>query len=122
MSKEMDANLICRVRQVLEERARKRKLVSYGEIEEQVGVTIASSQWNKMLDPIYEELRHQGEPDLTAIVVYKSGPQQGYPPYFSDGGEARSKPFNPNNLRQLGRWQAEVGLVFAHWRSGGSGR
>jgi hypothetical protein len=64
---------------------------------------------------IYEELRALGKPDLTSIVIYKTGNQQGYPPFFSDGGEARSKRFNPNNLKQVERWQKEVARVFEEW-------
>jgi hypothetical protein len=68
-------------------------------------------------------LRALGKPDLTSIVIYKTGNQQGYPPFFSDGGEARSKRFNPT-LKQVERWQKEVARVFEEWASkkiGGSG-
>jgi hypothetical protein len=64
--------------------------------------------------PIYEELRALDKPDLTSIVIYKAGNQQGYPPFFSDGGEVRSKRFNPN-LKQVERWQKEVARVFEEW-------
>ena len=46
---------------------------------------------------------------MTAIVIYK---ETGYPPFFGDGGEAQSKRFNPNSLRQVDRWQQEVSRVF----------
>jgi hypothetical protein len=64
---------------------------------------------------LYEELRGAGEPDLTAIIVYGSGEKKGYPAYFSDGSEARSRHFNPNNLAQLGRWTKELKRVFAKY-------
>jgi hypothetical protein len=73
-------------------------------------------QWRQILNPIYEELRSQGKPDLTAIIVYKSGELRGYPPFFSDGAEPQSRPFNPNNKRQLERWTNEVNRVFSTWQ------
>jgi hypothetical protein len=60
-----------------------------------------------------------GKPDLTSIVIYKTGNLQGYPAFFSDGGEARSKRFNPNNLKQVERWQKEVAGVFEEWGTKG---
>ena len=105
-------DLIPRVRAVLEDSARVGKTITFGEIERKIGVKIGA--WNKVLDPIYEDCRTQGHPDLTAIIIYK---ETGYPPFFSDGGEARSKRFNPNNLRQVGRWQEEVARVFSTWKA-----
>jgi hypothetical protein len=102
------SDLIPRVRAVLADSARAGKTITFGDIERRVGEKIPA--WNKVLDPIYEDCRAQGHPDLTAIIIYK---ETGYPPFFSDGGEARSKRFNPNNLRQVGRWQEEVARVFS---------
>src|SRR6516162_9214514 len=100
-------DLIPRVRAVLEDSARVGKTITFGEIERRIGLKIGA--WNKVLDPIYEDCRTQGHPDLTAIIIYKE-------PFFSDGDEARSKRFNPNNLRQVGRWQEEVARVFSTWK------
>jgi hypothetical protein len=102
-----DIDLTSRVRDVLKNCARERKTITFGEVEKRVGEKIAA--WNKVLDPIYEDCRTRGHPDLTAIVIYR---ETGYPPFFSDGGEARSRHFNPNNLRQVERWQKEVSRVF----------
>jgi hypothetical protein len=102
-----DTDLVSRVRAILEVSATERKTITFGEIERRVGEKIAA--WNKVLDPIYDDCMAQGRPDLTAIVIYK---ETGYPPFFSDGGEARSKRFNPNSLRQVDRWQQEVSRVF----------
>jgi hypothetical protein len=102
-----DIDLVPRVRAILEDSATQRKTITFGEIERRVGEKIAA--WNKVLDPIYDDCMAQGHPDLTAIVIYK---ETGYPPFFSDGGGARSKRFNPNNLRQVERWQQEVSRVF----------
>jgi hypothetical protein len=112
MSKETD--LVAKVREVLESCAREGKMISFSEIETRIGEKVGA--WNKILDPIYEELRTQQKPDLTSIIIYKSGEQKGYPPWFSDGGEARSKRFNPNNLKQVERWQKEVAQVFSAWK------
>jgi hypothetical protein len=112
-----DEDLVAKVREVLEACASDRKMISFGEIETRVGAKIFA--WNKVFDPIYEELRALGKPDLTSIVIYKTGNLQGYPPFFSDGGEARSKRFNPNNLKQVERWQKEVTRVFEEWGTKG---
>ena len=85
-----DIDLVPRVRAILEDSATQRKTITFGEIERRVGEKIAA--WNKVLDPIYDDSMAQGHPDLTAIVIYK---ETGYPPFFSDGGDARSKRFNP---------------------------
>jgi hypothetical protein len=108
-----DDKLIAKVREVLESCAAAGKMISFSEIETRVGEKIGA--WSKILDPIYEEVRALGKPDLT----YKSGNQQGYPPFFSDGGEARSKRFNPNNLKQVERWQKKVARVFETWNAKG---
>jgi hypothetical protein len=100
-------NLISKVRDVLMDSARAGKTITFTEIEKRVGEKIGA--WRKVLDPIYEDCIAKGHPDLTAIVIYK---EIGYPPFFSDGGESRSKRFNPNNLRQVERWQKEVSRVF----------
>jgi hypothetical protein len=105
-------DLIPKVRDVLVEAARAGKTISFGEIERRLGERIGA--WNKILDPIYQDCMANGYPDLTAIVIYK---ETRYPPFFSDGGEARSKRFNPNNLRQVERWQKEVARVFAWCQS-----
>jgi hypothetical protein len=107
-----DDNLVSKVREVLAECASAR-MISFSEIEARVGEKVGA--WHKVLDPIYEELRTLGKPDLTTIIIYKTGTLEGYPPFFSDGGEARSKRFNPNNLKQVERWQSEVARVFEEW-------
>jgi hypothetical protein len=110
----IENDLVVRVQDALETYARKSALVSFSEIESHVGKKVG--RWDKVLDPIYEELRALGKPDLTAIVIYKTGEKAGYPPWFSDGGPARSKRFNPNDLAQVDRWQREVARVFSTWR------
>jgi hypothetical protein len=112
-----DDALIAKIREVLEACASAGKMISFSEIETRIGEKVVA--WNKVLDPIYEELRALGKPDLTSIVIYKTGNQQGYPPFFSDGGEARSKRFNPNDLKQVDRWQKEVARVFEEWSKKG---
>jgi hypothetical protein len=79
-------------------------MISFSEIETHIGEKVVA--WNKVLDRIYEELRALGKPDLTSIVIYKTVNQQGYPPFLSDGGEARSKRFQPEQS-QTGRTLAE---------------
>jgi hypothetical protein len=113
-----DRDLIDRVREVLESSASAGKMISFSEIETRIGEKIGGA-WNKVLDPIYEETRALGEPDLTSIVIYKTGDLKGYLPFFSDGGEARSKRFNPNNLKQVECWINEVARVFATWSTMG---
>ena len=108
-----DTDLMSRVRNVVIDSARAGKTITFSEIEKRVGEKIAA--WKKVLDPIYEDCIAKGHPDLTAIVIYNA---TGYPPFFSDGGDARSKRFNPNNLRQVERWQKEVARVFERCKEG----
>lgn len=117
MTDEIGPDLIARVRQALETSARKARTTTYSEIEAAVGAKFRQDQWRQVLDPIYEEQRARGEPDLTAIIVYASGELKGYPAYFSDGGDARSRRFNPNNSHQFERWTKEVDRVFSTFRS-----
>ncbi len=107
-----DTDLISKVRDVLMESARAGKTITFSEIEKKVGEKIAA--WKKVLDPIYEDCIAKGRPDQTAIVIYNA---TGYPPFFNDGGE-RSQRFNPNNLRQVERWQKEVSRVFEWCKKG----
>jgi hypothetical protein len=113
---EVSSTVIASVRQALEAFASKGRTVTFSDIERSVGTKFRRDQWQQILDPIYEELRSAGEPDLTAIVVYKGGEKNGYPAYFSDGGEARSRQFNPNNKKQLERWAEEVRCVFTKYQ------
>jgi hypothetical protein len=113
---EVCSTVIASVRQALETFASKGSTVTFSDIERIVGTEFRRDQWQQILDPIYEELRSSGEPDLTAIVVYKGGEKDGYPAYFSDGGKARSRPFNPNNKKQLARWVGELKRVFAKYQ------
>jgi hypothetical protein len=113
---EISTEIIAAVRGALEAFADKAQLPTYGDIEAAVGIKFRRHQWREVLDPIYEATKAVGEPDLSCIVVYGGGDLNGYPAYFSDGGEARSRPFNPNNLSQLKRWTKEVERVFASRR------
>jgi hypothetical protein len=105
-------DLIGRIRDVLEARAVQQRLITFRELEREIGRAFASSEWHTILDPIYYECMHASDPDLTAIVVYAD---TGYPPFFSQGGEARSVRFDPD--RHLVAWQGEVARVFATWRA-----
>ena len=103
-----------KVWEYLETKAHAKQLVFFIDIERELGRDLYSSQWHLLLDPIYDEVKlKQRKPDLTCIVVFKTGDRQGFPPYFSDGDPVRSVPFNPNNLNQLARWTKEVELVFS---------
>jgi hypothetical protein len=106
-----NADLIARVRTVLEDSARAGRTISFAEIEKRLEERIGA--WSKVLDPIYEDCINKGHPDLTCIIIYK---ETGYPPFFNEGAEARSKRFNTNNLRQVDRWQKEVARVFTWCR------
>jgi hypothetical protein len=108
-----DTDLISKVRDVLMESARAGKTITFSEIERTVGEKIAA--WKKVLDPIHEDCKAQGSPDLTAIIIYTA---TGYPPFLNEGGAARSKRFDPNNLRQVERWQKEVSRVFEWCKKG----
>ena len=110
---EISTEIISTVRSTLEAFADNGQLAAYSDIEASVGIKFRRDQWRQVIDPIYETLKAQGQPDLTSIVVYGSGDTRGYPAYFSDGGEARSRPFNPNNLSQLKKWTKEVERVFS---------
>jgi len=112
---EISSEVIDKVRCALEAFASAKRTPAFSDIEEAVCVKFRQDQWHQVLDPIYEELRAAGEPDLTTIIVYGSGEKKGYPAYFSDGSRARSRHFNPNNLAQLSRWTEEVKRVFTKY-------
>ena len=99
-----DTDLISKVRDVLLDSAKAGKTITFSEIEKRVGDAIAA--WKKVLDPIYEDCMAHEHPDLTAIVIYNA---TGYPPFLNEGGDARSKRFNPNNL-QASRTVAKRGV------------
>jgi hypothetical protein len=83
-----DDDVIAKTREVLETCASAGKMISFSEIETRIGEKVVT--WNKVLDPIYEELRALGKPDLTSIVIYKTGNQQGYPPFFTAARRGRN--------------------------------
>jgi hypothetical protein len=112
---EISSEVIDKVRCALEAFASAKMTPAFSDIEAAVSVKFRQDQWHQVLDPIYEELRAAGEPDLTTIIVYGSGEKKGYPAYFSDGSKARSRYFNPNNLTQLSRWTEEVKRVFTKY-------
>ena len=111
MTNSISSDLIFRVQEVLEDYAGKGKLVYYSDIEARIGEEIPFFLWHNILDPIDEELMALGKPDLTAIVISK---ETNYPPFFSQGGKARSVRFNPD--KHLALWQREVALVFSTWK------
>jgi len=111
----LSSEVIDKVRCALEAFASAKKTPTFSDIEAAVSVKFRQDQWHQVLDPIYEELRSVGEPDLTAIIVYGNGEKKGYPAYFSDGSKARSRHFNPDNLAQLSRWTQEVKRVFTKY-------
>jgi hypothetical protein len=96
---------------LLKAKANAKKLVYLGEIDRLLGREIFSSQYHLLLDPIYEETKIKlRKADLSCIVVRK---EDGYPVFFSDGGPARSRRFNPDDPQQLKRWLEEVERVFS---------
>jgi hypothetical protein len=100
---------ITKVHEYLKQRANtgKGRTVSFGDIRNLLGKEVALSQWHLLLDPIYEEEKvKQGRADLSCIVVDKDG----NPPYFSDGGPARSVRFDPK--KHMPKWLRELDLVF----------
>lgn len=114
-SEEISSEVISKVRRALGDFASAKRTPTFSDIDASVGVKIRRDRWHQVLDPIYEELRVAAEPDLTAIIVYGSGEKKGYSAFFSDGGKARSRHFNPNNSAQLRRWTQEVKRVFAKY-------
>ena len=104
-------DLIGRVRDILEDRAANGRLIRHGEIARELGREISRSQWCTILNPIYNECISIDDPDLTLIVV----DQTGYPPFFSQGGEAQSVRFNFDRHYEL--WQKELERIFATWRA-----
>jgi len=104
-------DLIFRVREVLEDYARKEKLIEYNQIEKQIGQEILYIQWHEILDPIYEECMALGDPDLTIIVISKETKR---PPYFSQGAKARSVRFDQK--KHDAAWSKEVASVFKTWK------
>ena len=113
---EISSEVISKVRRSLEVFAAAKKLPTFSDIETSVGLKFRQDQWRQVFDPIYEELRATGQPDVTAIVVYKGGEKANYPAYFSAGNKARSRRFNPNNPAHLTGWTREVEHVFAKYR------
>jgi hypothetical protein len=63
------ADLLAKVRAVLEDSAGEGRTITFAEIEKRVGERIGA--WNKVLDPIYEDCINKGHPDLTCIISYK---------------------------------------------------
>ena len=100
---------ISKVHEYLKQRANTGtgRTVPLGDIPKLLGKEVARSQWNLLLDPIYEEEKiKRGRADLSCIVVDKDG----NPPYFSDGGPAQSVRFDPK--KHDAKWSREVNLVF----------
>jgi hypothetical protein len=84
------------------------QMVSFADIRGAVGRDLAVSQYHQLLDPIYKMVKvQQRRPDITVLVINADN----HPPFFSDGGPARSMPFNPK--RHMKRWIDEVKRVHA---------
>jgi hypothetical protein len=133
-----DDDLVAKVREVLEACAGAGKMISFSEIETRIGEKVVA--WNKVLDRIYEELRALGKPDLTSIVIYKTGNQQGYPPFSataarrgrsvstrtisnrSNAGRRKLVAFSRSGARKEGDlgvgqlWQAVTTAIKLAWR------
>ncbi len=104
------ADLIGQVRDILEDRAAQGRTITHREIRTELGREISRSEWRTILNPIYDECMEVGDPE-TLIVV----DQTGYPPFFSQGGEAQSVRFNFDKHYEL--WQKELERIFATWRA-----
>ena len=116
MNVEISSEVVSKVEGALIAFTRIEKTPTFTDIENSIGMKIRQDQWRLILDPLHEEMKRTGRPDLPAIIVYKEGEKKGYPPYFSDGGSARSRQFNPNNPDQLKKWLEAVRRVFAYYR------
>ena len=61
---EISSEVIDKVRCALEAFASAKRTPAFSDIEAAVCVKFRQDQWHQVLDPIYEELRAAGEPDL----------------------------------------------------------
>ena len=68
--------------------------------------------WQDILDPIYKKSWDRDHFDLSLIVISK---ETGRPPYFSQGKEARSVPFNPKKHDK--EWVKQLQLIFSTWKA-----
>jgi hypothetical protein len=101
------------VREILQTSAGRGRLITLAQIQATLGRAVARSEWHLLLDPIYRDVRiTRGLPDLTCIVLRGgNGEDAMFPAFFSDGGPARSVPFNPDV--HMARWIEETERVFA---------
>jgi len=109
---EITKELISLVENVLETYAAKEKTIQYNQIEKEIRETTDWRLWQDILDPIYKKSWDRDHFDLSLIVISK---ETGRPPYFSQGKEARSVPFNPKKHDK--EWVKQLQLIFSTWKA-----
>lgn len=99
MAKESDEERKAKIRAELEDRARARATITYGEAATLVG--LANQGLAPILNAIREEETEQGRPDLGCIVVRSD---TGFPSYVGTGEDDRARALSTRKA------------VFASWR------
>jgi len=99
----------------LKEVARARKLITYTDIGEKVGLRANDPQLWQLLDKISRQEHEQGRPMLSAVVVQKEGESHGAP---GDGFFKLARDlgvFREDNKYIF--WVSELNVVYNYWSS-----
>jgi hypothetical protein len=91
------------------------KKITYGELADKLGFSLARQEWSDLLDLIARKTRREVELDLTWNVVYASGPAKGLGRYFSNGDKAvGSTLLNPKDQEQIKEYERQLKEIYQY--------
>lgn len=100
---------------VIIERVNNERKISYGELAETLGLSLAQQEWHTVLNPIAEKTKADlgQDYDLTWNVVYGNGPAAGLGRYFSnDGKRTASELLDPKDDEQVAKYNATLAEIY----------
>src|SRR5258708_26027086 len=101
---------------VIIERVNNQQKITYGELAEALGLSLAQQEWHTVLNPIAEKTKADlgQDYDLTWNVVYgRNGPAAGLGRYFSNEGKPTSSELlNPKDHEQVAKYKATLAEIY----------
>jgi hypothetical protein len=92
-----------------------RKKITYGQLSDKLGLGMANSEWNTVLDPIASKTKQEVGDDLTWNVVYATGPAKGLGRFFSNGNKATGTDLlDPKDRKQVAAYERKLKEIYKY--------
>lgn len=84
-------------------------------MSDKLGLGMANSEWNTVLDPIAPKTKQEISDDLTWNVVYTTGPAKGLGRFFSNSSKMPgSTSLDPKDRKQVADYERKLKEIYKY--------